>query len=272
VTELLRDPLVLWGALPFVAGFVAAAILFPLRLAGLAAAAGVAAAVAVTGGFVFDPLTVQRKMLVAGAAAALLGALADLAFRPTRSAGVVLGALFGGVALWVFSSVLSQKIPAEVAIVGAGLAGFAWWLVAATVSLHYDMVRAGAAGLALGLGAGFAALLGASALLAQYGVALGAASGAFLLLVMILGGRVEAGATLTLTASMFAALVASGAVLLGKLHWFALLPLALVPLLVRLPLPRGPAWTQAIVAALYAGVAGAAAPALAWLAARGWRI
>jgi hypothetical protein len=198
--------------------------------------------------------------------------LADLAFRPTRSAGIVLGALFGGAALWVFAPVLSAKIPAEVAVVGAGLAGFAWWLVAVTVTLHYDMVRAGATGLALGLGAGLAALLGGAALLGQYGVALGAASGAFLLLVMILGGRVEAGATLTLTVSMLAALVASGAALLGKLHWLALLPLALVPVVVRLPLPRGPAWVQAIVAALYAGVAGAGAPALAWLAARGWRL
>jgi hypothetical protein len=272
MAELLRDPLVQWGALPFAAGLVAAAILFPLRLAGLAAAAGVAAAVAATGGFGIEPLSVARKVVVAGAVAALFGALADLAFRPTRSAGVVLGALFAGGALWVFAAVLRQKIPAEVAIVGAGIAGFAWWLVAATVSLHHDTVRAGAAGLALGLGAGFAASLGASALLAQYGVALGAGSGAFLLLAMILGGRVEAGAALTLTASVLAALIATGAALLGKLHWLALLPLALVPLAVRLPLPRGPAWMQALLATLYAGVAGAGAPALAWLAARGWRL
>lgn len=272
MTELLRDPLVQWGALPFVAGFVAAAILFPLRLAGLAAAAGVAAAVAMTGGFALEPLTVVRKIVVAGGAAAVLGALADLAFKPTRVTGLIVGALFAGVTLWVFAAILGQKMPVEVAILGAGLAGFAWWLVAATVSLHYDMVRAGAAGLALGLGAGFAAMLGASALLAQYGVALGAASGAFLLLVMILGGRVEAGATLTLSVSVCAALVASGAVLLGKLHWLALLPLALVPVLVRLPLPHGPAWMQSLVAALYAGVAGAGAPAVAWLAARGWRL
>lgn len=270
--ELLRDPLVQWAALPFVVGFIAAAILWPLRLAGLAAAASVVAAVAVTSGFAPEPLTVPRKILVAGAAAALLGALADLAFKPTRVTGLVVGALFAGVTLWVFAAILGPKIPVEVAIIGAGLAALAWWLVATTVALHYDMVRAGAAGLALGLGAGFAALLGGSALLGQYGVALGAGSGAFLLLVMILGGRVEAGATLTLTVSVFAALVAAGAVLLGKLHWAAVLPLALVPILVRLPLPHGPAWMQSLVAALYAGVAGAGAPAVAWLAARGWRL
>jgi len=209
---------------------------------------------------------------VIGGAAALFGALADLAFKPTRSAGVVLGAVFAGTALWVFSSILGQKIPAEVALVGAGIAGFTWWLVAATTSLHYDPVRAGAAGLALGLGAGFAAVLGASGLLGQYGMALGAASGAFLLFVMVLGGRVEAGASLTLTVSVLAALIASGAVLLARLHWYSLIALAMVPVVVRLPLPRGPAWTQAVVASAYGFVAAGGALAIAWLASRGWKI
>jgi hypothetical protein len=272
VNELLQNPIVQSSALPFVAGLLAAAILFPLRLGGLAAAVGFAAAVAAIGNFALDPLTVTRKIVVIGAAAALIGALADLAFKPTRFTGIVLGAVFAAAALWVFSSLLGQKIPAEVAIVGAGLAGFMWWLVAATVSLHYDMVRAGAAGLALGLGAGFAAVLGASGLLGQYGMALGAGSGAFLLLVMVLGGRVEAGASLTLTVSVLAALIASGAVLLAKLHWYALIALAMVPVLVRLPLPRGPTWTQAVVASVYGFVAAGGALAVAWLASRGWKI
>jgi hypothetical protein len=272
VTELLRNPVFQSSVLPFAAGLLAAALLHPLRLGGLAAAAGFAATVAVVGNFALEPLTVTRKIVVAGGAAALLGALADLAFKPTRITGIVVGALAAGVTLWVFASVLGQKIPAEVAIVGAGLAAFSWWLVAATVSLHYDMVRAGAAGLALGLGTGFAAVLGASALLGQYGMALGAGSGAFLLLVMVLGGRVEAGATLTLTVSVLAALIAAGAVLLAKLHWLTLVALALVPALVRLPLPRGPAWTQAVVASVYALVAAGGALGVAWLAARGWKL
>lgn len=272
MTELLQNPIVQSSVLPFVAGLLAAAILFPLRLGGLAALAGFAAAVAVIGNFALEPLTVTRKIVVVGAAAALLGVLADLAFKPTRITGIVLGAVFAGAALWVFASLLGQRIPAEVAIVGAGLAGFTWWLVAATVSLHYDMVRSGATALALGLGAGFAAALGASGLLGQYGMALGAGSGAFLLLVMVLGGRVEAGATLTLTVSVLAALIASGAVLLAKLHWYALIPLAMVPVLVRLPLPRGPAWMQSVVASVYGFVAAGGALAVAWLAGQGWKI
>jgi hypothetical protein len=72
--------------------------------------------------------------------------------------------------------------------------------------------------------------------------------------------------------SVLTALLASGAVLLAKLHWYALIALAMVPVLVRLPLPRGPAWTQAVVASVYGFVAAGAALAIAWLASRGWKI
>jgi hypothetical protein len=48
-------------------------------------------------------------------------------------------------------------------------------------------------------------------------------------------------------------LFASGAVLLANLAWYALVPLALVPLAVRLPAAeRWPIWLQAVVVALYA--------------------
>jgi hypothetical protein len=113
------------------------------------------------------------------------------------------------------------------------------------------------------------AVLGASALLGQYGMGLGAGCGAFLLLNMILGPRVAPGTTLTLTASVAASLVAAGAVLTGQLPWYALAALALVPVLVRLPLPKGAPWMQAIAAALYAAAAAVAAWVLAWLASRG---
>jgi len=181
----------------------------------------------------------------------------------------VLGALFGAGSIWVFWSVLSQKPPAQAALLGAGVFALVLWTVAFAVSLQDQAVRAGAAGLFLGLGAGVGAVLGASALLGQYGMALGAACGAFLLLVMILGKRVVAGATFTLTASVVASLLAAGAMLLAQLPWTSLAALALIPLAVRLPLPeKSPAWLQAIVASLYALVPAACAWFLAWQSGR----
>lgn len=267
--DLLANPVIQSSIAPFVVALAVAALLFPLRLAGLAAAGGFFATVWMMGSFGFAPLTATRKIVLVGLATPVLGVLADLAFKPTRATAPVLGALFGAAALWVFWSVLQQKPAAQLALHGAGVFAFVLWAVAFSVSLQGEPVRAGAAGLGLGLGAGVAALLGASALLGQYGLALGAACGGFLLLVMILGRRIAAGTAFTLTFSTIAALVAAGAVFLAQLPWLSLAALALVPVVVRLPLPeKSPVWTQAIMASVYALAAAGAAGGLAWLASR----
>jgi len=267
--ELLQNPVIQSSAAPFVVALIAAAVFFPLRLAGLAAGAGFFATVWMMGNFGLAPLTATRKIVVVAAAAPALGVLADLAFKPARATAPALGILFGAASVWVFWSVLAQKAGAEAAMTAAGVALAVLATVAFTVSLQDRPVRAGAAGLFLGLGAGFGAVLGASVLLGQYGMALGAACGGFLLLAMILGRKVAAGVTFTLTASAAAALIAAGAVLLAKFPWASLAALALVPLAVRLPLPeKSPAWLQAIVASLYGLVPAAGACAIAWQASR----
>jgi len=179
---------------------------------------------------------------------------------------VVLGALFAAAASWVFWGILAQKSAAEALVYGAGIAVFLLCTVAFAVSLHGEPVRAGAAGLGLGLGAGIGAILGASALIGLYGIALGAASGGFLLLTMALGKRVTAGASFTLAASVIAALVGATAMLPAKLPWYALAVLALAPLAVRLPVPeRSHPALQAVVASVYALAVAAAACAVSWV-------
>jgi hypothetical protein len=267
---LLRDPAIQSSAVPFLAGLLAAALLFQARLEGLAAIAGFLAAVALIGNFAFDPLTATRKIVLVGCAAAAVGALTDLAFKPTRLGGPLLGAIFGAAALWVFAAVLRQKLPVEVVLTGAGVVALTAWLVAASVALQHDPARAGANGLMLGLGAGISAVLGASALIGQYGMALGAACGGFIVLLWILGPRVGAGHALTLTSAVLASLLACGAVLLAQLHPVAVAALALVPLAARLPLARAPLWMQPVLAGVYTGLPAAGACALAWLSARGW--
>lgn len=256
------------GAAPFAAGLAVAAGLFAVRLAGLAALAGFAVAVWLIGNFSLEPLTATRKLVVLGAAAAGVGLLADFAFKPTRATAPVLGALFGAASLWVFWLVLVQKPLASSLLFGVGAALFVGWCVAFTLSLQADAVRAGAAGLAMGLGAGICAVLGASALLGQYGLALGAACGGFLLAAMILGRRVAAGTTFALTASVIAALVAAGAMFLAQLPWHVLGVLALIPLAARLPVAASAPWLQAVVALFYTLAVAGAACALAWQASR----
>ena len=269
MNELLGNPAFQSSVAPFLAGLVVAGALFAVRLGGLAAAAGLFATVYLVGDFTLESLDSKRKLVLVAMAAPVLGAIADLAFKPTRATGPVLGVLFAGAGYWVFMNLLQQKPRFELALYGAGLAAFMIWNVAATLALQADGLRAGAAGLGFGLGSGVGAVLGASALLGQYGMGLGAGCGAFLLIAMILGPRAVPGTALTLTASVAASLVATGAMLTGQFPWYALAALALVPAMVRLPLPAAAPWIQGIVAALYAAAAAVAAWVLAWLASRG---
>ncbi len=265
--ELLAHPAVQAAVAPLAVGLAVAALLLPLRLSGLAAAAGFLTAVYLIGNFSFSTLTATRKLVVLATVAPFLGVIADFAFKPTRVAGPVLGALFGAAALWVFWSVLVQQPATHGLRIGAGVVALVGWTVAAAMPLQNDAVRAGAAGVGLGVGVGIGAVLGASALIGQYGIALGAAAGGFLLLVMLLGRRVRAGASLALTVSVGAALLACAAVLLAQLPWTAAAALGLVPLAVRLPLPdRSHPGIQAVIAVFYALVPAAGCWALAWTA------
>jgi hypothetical protein len=129
-------------------------------------------------------------------------------------------------------------------------------------------VRAGAAALMLGLGAGVSAILGASALLGLYGIAIGAGAGAFLLVQMLTGRRIAAGATFTLSASLAAGLVAVAALVLAELPWSALVVLGLIPLAARLPASdRLPVWAQAFLVSAYGFAVAFAAFVLTWRAA-----
>lgn len=267
--DLLAHPAVQAAVVPLLAGLAVAAVLLPARLSGLAAVAGFLAAVVLIGNFSFATLTATRKLVVVVALMPVLGVIIDLAFKPTRFAGVALGTLCGAAALWVFWSVLAQQAFVPGLRLGAGLALLVLWLVAAGLPLQGDPIRAGAAGVGLGVGAGVGAVLGASALIGQYGIAIGAASGGFLLVVMALGRRVRAGASLTLTVCAGTALLACAAVLLAQLPWTAAAVLGLVPLAVRLPLPaRVHPGIESVIAVFYALVPAAGCCALAWQASR----
>lgn len=250
---------------PFAVGLVLAAALFRLRLAGLAAAGGFLTAVYLMGNFSFWPLTATRKILLLAMIAPALGVIADFAFKPDRAAGLLLGAFFAVASVWVFWSVLVQRPVDEAIALGGGIAAFVLWTVAFTVPIHADPLRAGSIGLALGLGTGIGAVLGASAVLGLFGVALAAGTGGFLLVAMILGKRVTGGMTLALSVSVISTLIGAGALVLAKSPWWSLAVLALVPLVARLPVPeRAPAWLQAIVVSLYTLAVSAASSVLAW--------
>jgi hypothetical protein len=262
--ELLNHPAVQGGGAPFVAALAVTLALFAARLGGLAIPAALGTAVYLIGGFAFPPVSAQQKILLVSLGVPLVGVVTDLAFKPTRAAGPVLGLLFAFVVLWVGWNVLKQKELPVLLAAGAGVAVLVAWLTGACFALRDDPVRAGAAALALGLGLAVSAFLSASGSYAQYGASVAAGAGAFLLVQLLLGRTIAAGATFALSAGVASALLLAGATLASPLPWFAAAALGLVPVAVLLPLPRGNLWLQAIVASLYGGIAAAAGCLLAW--------
>jgi len=112
-------------------------------------------------------------------------------------------------------------------------------------------MRAANAATALGIGTGGAALVGASALLGQFGLAIGAAAAAHLLIQMISNQPLPTGRSFTLPVALIAGLTGCMAVLGAQLPWYALPVLAGIPLVAwLLPLFKQAVWLQSLALAL----------------------
>jgi hypothetical protein len=220
-----------------------------MRLSGLAIIAGFTLTVYLVGALAFDPLTATRKVVLAGLLSALLALLLQIyAPRWMRAALAVAG---GVVTLWVTSRILQQQEMASMVLWGAGCALYVAWLVFWMDDLRDAPLRAGSAGVALGIGTGAAALFGASALLGQFGLALGAAAGAYLLIQMLTGKHLPCGRSFTLPLALVAGLSGCLAVLTAQLPWYTLPVLGLIPLAARIRIfERHALWLQSIAASV----------------------
>ncbi len=151
-----------------------------------------------------------------------------------------------------------------------GIAAFAAALTIMVLALRDDGVRAGAAGLGLGVATGVAAVLSASIGFLLAGIALAAASGALLLVQVLFSRNLPAGFTGGLPIALYAALFSVGTLMLAELPWYGLLLLLLVPAAAMLPLgARLPIIARAALLAFCALVAAAFPITAAWYNARG---
>lgn len=269
MNELLDNPAVQAGVAPFVVALVASALLGRSRWLGLAIGAGFLTTVALVMGLSFESMTSVRKMVLIGVSATAAILVLELAkLLPQTRARGILATLCGGAAIWMLLRVLQQQPLGAALLSGGAAALYVAFLTDSTTSVSGDSVRASAVALILGLGAGALALLGASAMLAQIGIAIGAASGATLLVQMIAGCRAPPGWSLALVAGLVSALVGLLAVFTGELRWYCLLPTLAVPWSVRLvPAGTRAVWLTAVLTAAAALVPMLFAIGLAWLAA-----
>ena len=226
--EWLNLPAVQGGLAPFAAALIVAELFQRMRLSGLAIIAGFAATVYLVSDFSFEPLTATRKIVLLGLLSAGL-ALPLMLLKPIwlRPA---LAATCGAAAVWVTASILQPQELSPMLLWGVGCALYVGWLVFWMDGLSDASLRAGSAGLGLGIGSGGATLFGASALLGEFGFALGAAAGAYLLIQMITNAPLPCGRIYTLPLSLIAGLAACLAVLTAQLPWYVLPVLAIIPL------------------------------------------
>lgn len=244
--SILHHPAVEGGLAPFLVALAVAELLQRPRLSGLAIAAGFAVTVHLAIGLSLEPFTPMRKIALLGLGSAIVALpLALLNSIWVRPIVTILGGLS---TLWVLEHTLLQQQPAVAVLWGAGCAVYVGWLVFWADSLADVPVRAGSASLALGLGTGLAALTAGAAQLGLFGLALAAGAGPYLLIQIITNSHLAGGRSLTLPVALIAGLTGCQAVLSTRLPWYALVPLAAVPLVARIPVSdKSAIWLQGLL-------------------------
>ncbi len=231
--ELLNHPAVQAGVAPFLAALIAAKLFQRIGYSGLAIIAGFLITVYMVSGFAIEPLTAPRKIILLGMLSALLGLLPLHRLVKLIPLSMLLPALGGAAAIWTVQRILRQQTLPEMLLWGAACAAYVAVLVWGMGKLAHDPPRAAAAATALGIGTGGAALVGASALLGQFSLALGAAAAAHWLIQILTNRTLSTGHVFTLPTAVIAGTVGCVAVLSASLPWYALAILAGIPIVAR---------------------------------------
>lgn len=194
-------------------------------------------------GTTLTPLTGTRKIILLVLGSCLVAGLAPMVIQRVnlrRGGAAILGVL---AILWVFWKVVARmEVTAMLSLLVGGVA-LVLWLTWIFDRLSANQARLHSAGFSLLLGVGLSATAGASALLGQLALSLAVASGAILLAWVLVGKSAGSaqpnGSISTLPYALAPALFGLAAVVFARLPWYALIPLASIPLASKL-LPGRP--------------------------------
>jgi len=182
------------------------------------------------------PLTSTRKILIIGFLAIIIGILLDtgkLKLKNTYSFILALGMV---ASLWEIWPVLVRQEGIYIFGMLILALGYVAWLSASVHNQRKRVEQSAMMALALGLGTGISAILGASALIGQLAMAIGAIAGAWLLLCLF-KQNVVSGSTFILPMGLLSGLLGVSAVIYASLPWYCLIPLLAVPLTAYIQLP-----------------------------------
>jgi len=231
MSNLLSNPAIQSGIIPLAVAIVLALFLkrFGGYWSGLTFGIAYYLSVYLAAGFQFFPLTSTRKILILGILAIILGLIVDSNKFRIKKLFTVMLILGAASTLWVIWPVLVRQEGFSILLMLLPTLAYTGWLTASANNLRLQTDQGAMVALALGLGTGISAILGASALIGQLGMAISAIAGAFLFL-SLFNQNIKTGSTFMLPVGLLSGLLGIGAVVYASLPWYCLIPLAAVPL------------------------------------------
>ena len=236
MNDLLANPAIQSGIIPFVIAIITA---WGLRRmgwlwSGLGFAIAYYVSVYFAAGFQFTPLTSTRKILILGIIAIVVGLGVDFLKQKPHFLSPIMFILGAAAMSWVIWPVAARQEGADFWMMLLPALVYAGWLTASSELLRSKADEGAMVALTLGLGTGISAMLGASALLGQLGIAIGAIAGGFLIL-LLLKQDMQLGSNFTLPVGLLSGLLGIAAVVYASLPWYSLLPLLLIPAMINIP-------------------------------------
>jgi hypothetical protein len=252
------------GILPFVVALVLAFPLARSRWLAIAQVAGFAVAATLAAGWSLESLTSTRKLAIVGVA--VIALCAAIEWKPVqwRRFGAVACVALAAATVWMLWRLLAQKDLGPAALAATLAAGYVLLQTALALHAGEDPARSAASGAVLGFATGIVAILGASALLGTFALAVGSAAAATLAVQFFRGRAAPVGRSISLPAAAVAGLAGVNGVMTGELPWYALLPLLLIAPIGRVAPATLTARIRCIAAFVLCLIPAAAAIALAW--------
>jgi len=233
---LLDNPAVQAGIVPLIIAGVSGFILhrFGAIWAGLGFLLAFYTTVYLVIGFDISPLTSTRKIIILGFVAFLVGLSLDMKSIQKPMLSFTLGLLVACGILWIVWPVLMRKEGIELWIMAISTSLYVAWLSVSYHKLQAQTTRITVSIFALAMGTGISTMLGASALLGQLGIAIGAAAGVFILFGFFFS-HFKVANNYVLPGVALCGYIGVAGVIYASLPWYSLLPLVFIPLAAQFP-------------------------------------
>ncbi|VAW86004.1 hypothetical protein MNBD_GAMMA16-78 [hydrothermal vent metagenome] len=237
MAELLNNPAIQSGFLPFLIAISSAWLLRHLGWlwAGLGFTIAYYCSVYLVIGAQLTPITSTKKIVLLGLAAVMVGLILDY-LKPQPLIKLFIMALSAiAASTWLVWPVAMRQSGLELYQLIAFPALYMIWLSSFLTSIKDTSSEEDATvSCLLGFTTGIIAILAASVLLGQLGIAIGAAASAYILL-SFSRKPLQLGLNFTYPVAILGGLIGIAAVVYAKLPWYSLIPIALMPLVSYIP-------------------------------------